>query len=189
MLWIGVMIIIMGVFLTALTIFGWFITTYQYRISLYLYAILMILIILLELSVIIVGLQFRNDIWHSYDSGFEEIFQNAYQSNENQSINAIESLEQQLSCCGVDSPNDYISIDIPIPQSCYPDQLVEQFPFTQGCASAVVLWIWDKFPIIIAVVMIVLFVEIISIVSSLILAISIGHRSDYEQLLGPVQIQ
>lgn len=181
MKWIGVMIIIAGISTIALAIFGCFAAAYKTRFFLHLYAILMVLIILLEFAAVIVALQFRDDIWQSYDSGFEQVFRDAYRRNDTKTTNIIERLEREFRCCGVNSSTDYTALSLPIPRSCYPNQNRFLSPFNQGCATAVTHWVWDKSPIIVGVLGSILFLEIFAIISSVILAVSIGRLQDYEE--------
>ncbi|CAF1328039.1 unnamed protein product [Rotaria sp. Silwood1] len=178
MQWIGTIMIIVGVFTSCLASFGCLGAICQNRLFLYVYAVILSLIILLEFTAVIIVLRFRNDLWQTYDSGFREIFQKAYRYNEIEMIKIIEQLEREFKCCGVNSYTDYIQSGYNIPRSCYPNQLPKENPFNQGCAETVVLWAWNKLPIIAVVLGIILFIEILGLISSLVLGVAISHASN-----------
>ncbi|CAF2840990.1 unnamed protein product [Rotaria sp. Silwood2] len=178
MQWIGTIMIIVGVFTSCLALFGCLGAMCQNRFFLYSYAIILGLIISLKLAIVIVVLRFRNDLWQSYDSGFEEIFQNAYRYNQIEMIKIIEQLEQEFKCCGVNSYTDYTKYGYSIPHSCYRNQIPKEFPFSQCCAEAVVLWVWNKLPFIAVVLSIILFIEIFGLISSIVLGVAISHASN-----------
>ncbi|CAF3447791.1 unnamed protein product [Rotaria socialis] len=180
MQWVGTIIIIVGVFTSCLAAFGCLGAICKNRVFLYSYATLLTLIVLMEFGAVVVILRFRNDLWQSYDSGFEEIFRNAYRNKHNATIEIIEQLEKEFKCCGVDSATDYLKLDLPVPKSCYPQQTHKSFPYTQGCAEAVALWIWKELPWIAVVLGAILFIEIFGIVSSLVLGVAKSHSSNVE---------
>ena len=61
------------------------------------------------------------------------------------------------------------------------DDFIAIYNITQALGGENMLWV-GVMMIIVGVLGMVLLVEIVSVVSSLILAVSIGHLSDYEQL-------
>jgi len=178
MQWIGTMMIIVGVLTTCLAAFGCLGAVCQNRVFLYLYSVILTLIIVLEFAAVIVTLKFRNDLWRSYDSGFEEIFQYAYRHNQTETTKIIEQLEREFKCCGVHSFLDYTHSGYRIPPSCYPNQIPNEFPFNQGCTTAVAIWIWNALPIIAGVLGSILFIEIFGVISSLVLGVAISHASN-----------
>jgi hypothetical protein len=180
MQWIGTIMIIVGAVTSCLAAFGCLGAVCQNRVFLYAYAVFLSLIILLEFAGIIVTLQYRKDLWLSYDSGFEEIFQNAYRKNQTETIQIIEQLEQEFQCCGVDGPSDYTKHGHRIPSSCYVNQIQFGILFNQGCAEAVGMWVWNKLPYIAGVLGGILFIEIFGVISSLVLGVAISHASNVD---------
>ncbi len=120
-------------------------------------------------------MNFRNDLWKSYDSGFKEVFENAHRHNQTETINIIEQLEREFKCCGVKSYLDYTCSGYQIPKSCYRNQIPTGIPFDQGCETAVAIWIWNALSIIAGVLGSILFIEISGVISSLVLGIAISH--------------
>jgi len=120
---------------------------------------------------------FRNNLWKTYDSGFMEVFHRAYTHNETDSIKVIENLEREFQCCGVDGASDYLNINRTIPKACYPNQSSIFYPYYQGCAEAVTIWIWNELPIIAGVLGSILFIELFGIIASLVLGVAISHSS------------
>ncbi len=175
--WIGIIMIILGIITAGLAVFGCLGAGYKNRLFLYTYAVILTLIIFLEFASVVVTLQFRNDLWQSYDSGYKQVFQDAYLQNQTQTIDLIEQLERQFQCCGVDSYVDYIDVHHLIPMSCYPNQTPIGPPFITGCTKAILSWVWNELPIIAAVLGSILFFEIFGIVSSLVLGVAISHSS------------
>ncbi len=177
MQWIGTIMIIVGVFTPCLAAFGFLGAVRQNRVFLYLYSVIFILIILIEFAAVILILKFQNDLWKSYNSGFKEVFENAYRHNQTETINIIEKLEREFKCCGVNSYLDYTLSHYQIPKSCYRNQIPTGNPFDQGCATAVAVWIWNALPIIAGVLGSILFIEIAGVISSLVLGVAISHAS------------
>jgi hypothetical protein len=151
------------------------------RCFLYAYSISLILIILLEFGVVIATLVFRENLWKTYDSGFMEVFRYAYTHNQTETIQMIENLERTFECCGVDGPFDYLKYGYKIPLSCYPGQPPSHLPYKDGCAAAVILWVWKELPIIAGVLGSILFIEIFGVISSLVLGVAISHSSNAER--------
>ena len=178
MQWLGVIMIVVGLLTCALAVVGCLGAIHKNRTFLYVYAGFFIMIILVEFIVVILTLVYRVHLWHSYDTGFEGIFQDAYRLNQSKTIEIIERLEWEFRCCGVDSYRDYLDHNYAIPNSCYPNQIPMGVPFNEGCGTAVALWIWDKLPIIIGVLSAVLFLELFGVISSLILGTAILHSSN-----------
>jgi len=172
--WIGTIMIIVGVFTSCLAIFGCLGAVCKNRFFLYVYSILLILIIIFEFVAVIVTLKFRDDLWRSYDSGFEQVFQYAYRHNQTETIQIIEQLEREFKCCGVNNYLDYTRSGYQIPNSCYSNGIL----FNKGCATAVAIWIWNALPIIAGVLGSILFIEIFGVISSLVLGVAISHASD-----------
>ena len=135
---------------------------------------------LIEFAAFITTLIYRSNLFTSYESGFLEVFNHAYEQKNTDAINIIENLERQFRCCGVQNVSDYVQNHFEIPLSCRPDQLLQNAPFSQGCAVAVTDWMWDQLPVIAGVLGTVLFIELFGIVSSLILGVAISHASSIE---------
>lgn len=150
----------------------------KHRCFLYVYAIFLVLIIVFEFAVVILTLVVRNDMWKTYDSGFLEIFNHAYSRNQTDAIKVIENLEHKFQCCGVNGPSDYAFYGYKIPRSCFSTHSLQ--PNSKGCAEAVVLWLWNKIPIIAGVLGTILFIEIFGVISSLVLGVAISHSSQAE---------
>ncbi len=173
--WIGTIMIIVGASTACLAAFGCLGAVCQYRGFLYAYSLFLTLIILFEFTVVIITLRFRNDVWESYDSGFKEVFQRAYRNNQTKVIQIIEQLEREYKCCGVDSFTDYMKSGYKIPLSCYPNELSQGILYNEGCAEAVVIWVWNELPTIAGVLGSILFIEIFGVISSLVLGVAISH--------------
>lgn len=180
MQWIAIVMIVVGLFTACLATFGCLGAHFKNRGFLYSYALSLTLIVLIEFAAVIVILRFRNDLWKSYDSGFADIFNQAYEHDQTETIKVIEKLEREFQCCGVDSSKDYEKISKPIPPSCYPGQDPERhpYPYSFGCAETVAIWVWAKLPVFAAVLGVILFIEIFGILSSLVLGVAISHSSD-----------
>ncbi|CAF1383949.1 unnamed protein product [Adineta steineri] len=183
MQWVATGLIIVGIFTALLAAFGCLGAILRNRCFLYLYCLFLTLIILFEFAAVISTLVFRNTLYRSYDSGLMEVFQHGYGQNNTEVIKIIENLERQFKCCGVDGPVDYTRYGYKIPQSCYPSKTVSVFPYSDGCAPAVAIWIWNQLPIIAGVLGSILFIEIFGVISSLVLGVAISHSSqaDYYQ--------
>lgn len=177
MQWIGTILIIIGSFTTCLAAFGCLGAACQNRVFLYAYAVILSLIILLEFAAVIVSLQYRNDLWVSYDSGFEEIFLQAYRNNQTDMIEIIEELESKFQCCGVNGSSDYTKHGYKIPLSCHQYHEPHGALFSLGCAEAIGLWVWKQLPIIAGVLGSILFIEVFGVISSLVLGVAISHSN------------
>jgi hypothetical protein len=175
---IGTIMIIVGTVTSCLAVFGCLGAVYKNRGFLYIYSIILTLIIILEFAAVIVTLKFRDDLWKSYDSGFEAVFQSAYRHNQTETINIIEQLEREFKCCGVHNYLDYTHSGYPTPKSCYLNQIPSGIPFNQGCATAVALWIWNKLPLIVGLLGSILFIEIFGVIASLVFGVAISHASN-----------
>lgn len=134
------------------------------------------LIVLIEFGGVIATLVFRNDLWKSYESGFQEVFHHAYSNHQNYTIKIIEDVERQFKCCGVNGPSDYPIDGYKIPRACYPKRgPLKELPYTDGCARAVANWVWNQLPIIAGSLGAILFIEIFGIISSIVLGVAISH--------------
>ena len=176
---VGSMLIVAGVLTSLIAAFGCLGAILQKRLFLYLYAALLTFIILVQFAAVIVTLVYRNDLWDSYDSGFTEVFHRAYGQNQTEAIKVIENIERQFKCCGVEGAFDYIKFGYKIPSSCYPDQSSIHFPFNQGCAQGVVLWLWAELPLIAGGLGAILFIEIFGVIASLVLGVAIAHSPQF----------
>lgn len=185
MQWIGTTMIISGASTACIAAFGCLGAIYQNRVFLYTYSLFLTLIILLEFAAVIIILRLHNDLWQSYDAGFEQVFQRAYRNNQTETIQIIEQFEKEFKCCGVNSYTDYMKPDYKIPLSCYQNQIPQGLLFNQGCAEAVVIWLWKELPIIAGVLGSIVVIELFGIISSLVLGVTIYHSSNtdiYQQL-------
>ena len=177
MQWTGTILIIIGSFTTCLAAFGCLGAFYRNRLFLYVYAVILSLIILLEFAAVIASLQYRNDLWVSYDSGFEEVFLQAYRNNQTDMIEIIEELEIKFQCCGVNGYSDYTKYAYKIPLSCHQYHVLNGALFSLGCAEAIGLWVWKQLPIIAGVLGSILFIEVFCVISSLVLGVAISHSN------------
>lgn len=153
---------------------------------LYIYGIFLTLIIVFEFIVVVVILVYRKNLWQTYDSNFLKLFHHAYEQNQTKSIESIENLEREYQCCGVNGFTDYSNAHYPIPDSCHPHQSKMFHPFSQGCADAVVNWIWDKTPIFAGVLATILFIEIFGVIASFIIGVAISHTFNKINLYGEI---
>ncbi|CAF0924242.1 unnamed protein product [Rotaria sp. Silwood1] len=178
MQWIGVGMITVGILTACLAAFGCLGAVLKNRGFLYTYSVILLLIIFFEFAAVIVTLVFRNDLWKTYDSGFMEVFHHAYSQNQTETIKIIENLERKFKCCGVDGASDYARYGYKIPSSCYADESTKRILYSQGCAEAVAIWVWNKLPIIAGVLGAILFIELFGVISSIVLGVAISHSSD-----------
>ena len=109
---------------------------------------------------------YRDNLWN--------IFQDGYRDNRTDVVNAIEKLENQFECCGVNSSVDYETLNRTIPDSCYKDSLAATL-HAIGCAEAITDWIWDELPAVGGVIGATLVLEIFGLVAAIALAIAISH--------------
>ncbi|CAF0785750.1 unnamed protein product [Adineta ricciae] len=177
MQWVSIGMIVLGVFTALLAIFGCLGAMSKNRCFLYVYAICLTLIILVEFAAVIATLIYRNDLYKSFDSGFMEVFQHAYSKNQTEVQKAIESLEENFKCCGVNGPSDYSKFGFKMPRSCYRNKDDFPIPYSDGCALAVAVWIWNELPIIASVLGVILFIEIFGVISALVLGVAVSHSS------------
>ena len=175
MQWIGVGMIAAGLLTACLAIFGCLGAVMNSRCCLYIYSIFLLLIIVFEFAAVIVILVFRNNLWQTYHSGFQEVFHHAYSRNQTDTIKIIEDLEREFQCCGVDGASDYRKNGYPIPTSCLPHQSTMYHPYSLGCAKAVVTWIWNELPILAGALGAILAIEIFGLISSLVLGVAVSH--------------
>ncbi|CAF0859308.1 unnamed protein product [Adineta ricciae] len=178
--WFAKLLIIIGAIISCLAMFGYFGALCHTRILLYIYSIALSLTIIFEFVGIIAMLSFHNNLWEFYDAGFTKIFQGAYRNNQTKTIEIMSKLEREFHCCGVNSIGDYIKSDYRIPLSCYPNQVPQEKPFNQGCAEAIVIWIWNELPLITGIFGTILLIEIFVVVASLVLGVAIAHSANTE---------
>ncbi|CAF2400272.1 unnamed protein product [Rotaria sp. Silwood2] len=178
MQWIAVGMIVVGILTACLAAFGCLGAVLQNRGFLYTYSVFLSLIIFFEFAAVIVTLVFRNDVWKTYDSGFMEVFDRAYSQNQTDIIKTIENLEGKFQCCGVNGPSDYSKHSRKLPPSCYSNELIKPTPYSEGCAQAVAIWVWNKLPIIAGVLGTILFIELFGVISAIVLGVAISHSSN-----------
>ncbi|CAF1288296.1 unnamed protein product [Adineta steineri] len=178
---VGYILIIVAVFTILLSAFGCLGSIFKNRVFLYLYAVILSLLIITELAAFIIILSSRVAIRDSYHSGFEEFFNHAYNQNRTDLTDLIESMEREFKCCGAENVTDYYKNNYTIPSTCHHNNDIHKPIFNQGCAHAVVTWLWNQLPIIASVLCIILLIEIFGVISSIALAIAISHSS-YDKL-------
>lgn len=157
-------------------------TILQNQCILYVYSIFLLLIIVFQVIVVIIIFIFRNNVLKTYDTGFKQIFHNAYDQNQTNVLIIIENLEYQFQCCGYDNFFDYSKFHYPMPDSCYPNQSPIFHPYYQGCANVVINWIGNELPIIAGVLGGIVLVEIIGIILSLVLNVKISDSPKKEYI-------
>ena len=138
------------------------------------------LLIIFELATFIILLSVRTPARDSYYSGFRETFIEIYSNNHTDLEYAMEDIEREFKCCGAYNVSDYYKRNYTVPASCHEDQDLRKPIFKQGCADAVMNWLWNQFPIIGGVLSAILLIEIFGLVSSIALGIAISH-STYEK--------
>ena len=135
---------------------------------------------LMELAAFIITMSSRVLVRDSYESGLWTVFTDAYGQNRSDLIKAVEDLEREFECCGVRNSTDYIKENYTIPASCYQNQSFDKPKFQQGCADAIIDWIWDELPVIGSVIGALLLIEICGLIASIALTIAISHSSHDE---------
>ncbi|CAF3958019.1 unnamed protein product, partial [Rotaria sp. Silwood1] len=119
----------------------------------------------------------RVRILDSYYTGFQELFIEIYSNNNTDLKYVIEDIEREFKCSGIDDVTDYYKHNYTVPAACYQDEHFDESIFNQGCANAVIPWLWNQFAIIGSVLGGILFIEIFGIVSSIALGIAISSSS------------
>jgi len=147
----------------------------QKRLFLYLYGLILIIIMILELAAFITAMSFSADVRDKYDEGLRKVFKDAYSDNETDIRSSVEKLEEVFECCGADGPQDYEKINRTIPASCYKGQDTSKEKFQDGCADAIIDWIWDEMPAIGSIIGVVLVLEIFGVIASFALAVAISQ--------------
>lgn len=143
---------------------------------------------LLELAAFITMMSTRVRIRHSYESGLWRVFTDAYDNKRQDLIEAVEELEQEFLCCGVNNSKDYEKVNGTVPKSCHVDQSFSKPVFEKGCADAFIDWMWDELPIIGGVVGAILVIEIFGVIASISLAVAVSHYA-YGKLDGTVSFE
>ncbi len=144
---------------------------------LYTYAIILGLLMAAELAAFITAMVMRVDIRNTYENNLWNIFEDAYVKNKTDIQDAVEKLEKLFECCGVDDPNDYDSIHLEIPSSCFKNPETREGLYTIGCADAIIDWIWDELPKIGGVIGAVIFLEFFGLIASISMGVAISHYS------------
>ncbi|CAF1328075.1 unnamed protein product [Rotaria sp. Silwood1] len=175
--WIGVIMIIVAVFTILLSAFGCLGALFKNRVFLYLYAVILSLVIITELAALIITLTYRVRIRDSYYHGFQQLFIEIYSNNHTDLKYVIEDIEREFKCCGIDNVTDYYEHNYTVPVTCYQDEDFHKSIFDQGCANAIIQWLWHQFPIIGSVLGGILLIEIFGIISSIALGTAISHSS------------
>lgn len=173
---VAIVMIICGVFSAFLSGIGCFGSLLNKRSFLICYAFFLLLIIIVEFVIVILVLVYRDQIWTTFDSGFLDVFKDAYNFNSTSTIGIIETLENQLECCGVNGPFDYLAVRVPLPLSCYPSQSTFFLPFSTGCANAIFNWVWQELPWIVGVLGTFVLMEFFGLISSLVLVVALAPR-------------
>jgi hypothetical protein len=138
---------------------------------------------IMELAAFITTMSSRVRVRDSYESGLRTVFNNAYDNNQTDLMVAVENLELEFKCCGVHNFTDYTRSNYTIPPSCHESQLLDKPIFTQGCADAIIDWIWDELPVIGGILGAILFLEVFGLIASIAMIVAISHFS-YGELHG-----
>jgi hypothetical protein len=178
--WVAAILIVAGVCTVLLSSFGCWGAVCQNRCFLYIYAVILGLLIIIELVGFVVALTFRNKILTGYDSTLTEIFVHGYGNNQTDVIAAFETLERQFKCCGVHGSYDYARYRYKIPLSCHQKQSSSLPIFNQGCADAIIRWVWDELPLIGGVLGTVFLIEIFGVIAAIALGVAISHSSNFD---------
>ncbi|CAF3066404.1 unnamed protein product [Rotaria socialis] len=181
---VGVILIITGIFTILLSVFGCIGALFKKRLFLYLYAVILTILMVLELAAFITLMSSRVRVRDSYQSGLWEVFHDAYDNDRQDIIKQIEGLELEFECCGVNDSGDYLKVNRTIPDSCYKDKS-KQTIFDEGCADAIIDWIWDELPVIGGIVGAIIFIEIFGVIASISLGVAISHYS-FGEIYGSV---
>ncbi|CAF1629017.1 unnamed protein product [Adineta ricciae] len=180
---VGVALIIIGIFTVVLSALGCLGAILRNRFFLYLYGIILTLLMLCELAAFIIMMSARVRIRDSYESGLWNVFSRAYNTSQQDVIDAIGELQQEFQCCGVYNLDDYKKVNRTVPDSCHMGQSALQPVFAKGCAQAFIDWMWDEVPIIVGVVGAILVIEIFGLIASFSLAVAMSHFA-YGRLRG-----
>jgi hypothetical protein len=129
---------------------------------------------LVEFAAFITALVMRVKINDTYKNNLWKIFQDAYRDNRSDVQHAIERLETQFECCGVNNSVDYRTLNISIPDACYKNPATEEL-HPIGCAKAITDWIWDELPAVGGVIGATLFLEIFGLIAAIALTVAIRH--------------
>jgi hypothetical protein len=129
-----------------------------------------------ELAAFITALVMRVKIEDTYRDNLWKIFEDAYKDNRTDVIDAIEKLEKQFECCGVNNSLDYQTLNITAPDSCYKDPDASE-PYSLGCAKAIIDWIVDELPAVGGVTGATLVLEVFGLVTAIALAVALKKDS------------
>lgn len=141
---------------------------------------MIIVIAILEIVGIAYALSSKNKIRDSYRKGFETVLIDAYLNADNSTIDVINNLQDYFSCCGGYNSTDYTLNNITIPNSCYSDESKTHI-FNEGCADAVIDWIEDKTPGIIAVLALTFVIEILLTIFAIIFGRAAHREGKYSR--------
>jgi maltose-binding protein MalE len=133
-----------------------------------------------ELAAFIITLSSRVRIRDSYEYGFRELFIDIYKNNHTDLQYVVENLEREFKCCGAHNVTDYYKYNYTVPATCHQDEDVHKPIFNEGCADAVIKWLWNQSPIIGGALGGILLIEMFGVIASIALGIAISHSSYYK---------
>ena len=154
---------------------------FRNRLFLYLYAVILGLLVVAQLAALILSVVSINNVRDSYRSGLRETFIETYANNHTNLQHAMEDLEEEFQCCGVDNVTDYYRHNYTVPLSCYEHQDVDQPIYDLGCADAVSHWLAKQFPIIGGILGAVMLIELFGVIAAVAMGTAISH-SNYAKL-------
>lgn len=173
---IGIILTVTGAFTVLLSLLGCLGALLRKKNLLWIYAVILTILMILELAAFITSIVIRNKINDSYRESLTKIFNDVYINNRTEFLSDIENLEKNMKCCGVNGSIDYENSNLTIPHSCYNKDRPSEL-YQNGCAKAIIDWIWDLLPAVSGIVGAVLFFEIFGVIASIILAYTLSNES------------
>ncbi|CAF0810725.1 unnamed protein product [Rotaria sp. Silwood1] len=159
-----------GIFTILIAISGCLGSLWRNRCLLYLYAIVLGVLMIIELVGFILAFVYKDKLEDVYRKTLTTVFVNALIANDTKVLDAFHDMEESLQCCGVNGKTDYTEYGKDAPSWCY--------EYQQGCSTIIINTLKKNLPIIGGSLGAVLFLELLSFIGAIVLAVALKHAPD-----------